>query len=182
MPKLFGEKAGLRRRGGCCCSRFAAGDAYDAENGDLGEGGAGDEDAVGGGVEVGRGDLHAVVQEREQVVGDDAFERVAVGEAETDPKAVEFGAAQEGFAVRLEVVGELADEIDRAHLDQGKLFVLAVAREEVDRFILAEARRVHIAADGFPVGKHHHDLLVRGGWGPILQRVRTSGTLICELL
>src|SRR5258708_17169803 len=36
-------------------------------------------------------DLQAVVQEHEQVVGDDAFERVAVGEAETDPKAVEFG-------------------------------------------------------------------------------------------
>ncbi len=183
MPKSFREEAGLRR--GCCCGcggRFAASDADDAENGDLGEGGAGDEDAVGSGVEVGRGDLHAVVQERQQVVGDDAFERVAVGEAETDPQAVEFGAAQEGLAFRLEVVGELADEINRAHLGQGKLFVLAVGSEEVDGFGLAEARGIHVAAHGFPVGKDDHDLLVRGGWGPILQGVRTSDTRICELL
>ncbi len=172
----------MRCRGSCCGSRFPAGDADDAENGDLGECGAGYEDAIRSGVKVGRGDLQAVVQEHEQVVGDDAFERVAVGEAETDPKAVEFGTAQEGFAFRLEVVGELADEINRAHLGQGKLFVLAVGREEVDGVILPEARRVHVATDGFPVGKHNHDLLVRRGWGPILQRVRTSETLICELL
>ena len=49
--------------------RFAAGDTDDAEDSDFAESGARDEDAVGIGVEVGRSDLDAVVDEREQMVG-----------------------------------------------------------------------------------------------------------------
>ena len=45
--QLVGEEAGLG--GGGCCG-FAAGYADDAEDGEFGEGWAGDEDAVGGGV------------------------------------------------------------------------------------------------------------------------------------
>ena len=111
---------------------FAAGDADDAEDGEFAEGGAGDEDAVGGGVEVGRGDVEAVVEEAEEVVGDDAFESVAVDEAEADPETVEFGAAEEGFALGLEVVGKFANEIDRADFGERDFFVLAIGREQVD--------------------------------------------------
>jgi hypothetical protein len=45
--RLVGEEAGL---GGGGRGGFAAGDADDAEDGEFGESGAGDEDAVGGGV------------------------------------------------------------------------------------------------------------------------------------
>jgi len=45
---LVGEEAGLG--GGGWGLGFAAGDAYYAEDGEFAEGGAGDEDAVGGGV------------------------------------------------------------------------------------------------------------------------------------
>ena len=42
----------------------------------------------------------------QQVVGDDAFDYVVVAEAEVDREAVEFGAAEVGFAFGLEIVGE----------------------------------------------------------------------------
>ena len=127
---LVGEEAGL---GGGGHGGFAAGDADDAEDGEFAEGGAGDEDAVGAGVEVGRGDVEAVVEEAEEVVGDDAFEGVAVDEAEADPETVEFRTAEEGFALGLEVIGKFADEIDRADLGERDFFVLAIGCEQVDR-------------------------------------------------
>jgi hypothetical protein len=104
-----------------------------------------------------------------------------VGEAQTDPKAIEFGTAQEGLALGLKVFGEVPNKIDGAHLGEGDLLVLAIGSEEVDRIGLAKARGIQVAADGFPVGKHDHDLLVRRGWGPSLQRVRRSKGRICEL-
>ena len=98
---LVSEEAGLGGGGGL---GFATGDADDAEDGEFAEGGAGDEDAVSRGAQVGRGDVEAVVEEAEEVVGDDAFEGVAVDEAEADPEAVEFGAAEKGFAFGFEIV------------------------------------------------------------------------------
>ena len=133
---LVGEEAGLG--GGGWGLGFAAGDADYAEDGEFAEGGAGDEDAVGGGVQVGRGDVEAVVEEAEEVVGDDAFEGVAVDEAEADPEAVELGAAEEGFALGLEVVRELTDEIDGSDFGERDFFVLAVGSEQVDGVGLAE--------------------------------------------
>ena len=135
---LLVEEGGLGWRGG---SGFAAGDADYAEDGDFAESGAGDEDAVGVGVEVGRSDLDAVVEEGEQVVGDDTFEGLAVEEAQANPEAVELGAAEKGFALGFEVVVEIADEIDGADLGERELFVFAVLGEQVEGIELAEARR-----------------------------------------
>ena len=53
----------------------------------------------------GRGDLQAVVEEAEEIVGDDAFEGLAVDVAEAHPEAVQLRAAEEGFALGFEVVG-----------------------------------------------------------------------------
>ena len=129
----------MRGAGHCRGDRgLATGDADYAEHGELREGGAGNEDAVGGGVEIGRSDLHSVVEQREQVVGDDAFQDVVIEEAETNPKAIEFGTAEEGFAFGLKVVGEFANEINGAHLGEGNLFVLAVRSEEIDGIGLSE--------------------------------------------
>jgi len=164
--ELFGEEAGL---GGGGHGGFAAGDADDAEDGDFREGGARDEDAVGSGVQVGRGDLQAVVEEREKVVGDDAFEGVAVGVAEANPEAIELGAAEKRFALGLEIVGELADEVDGADAGQRDGLVLTVGGEQIDGVRLTKARGAEIAADGLAVRQHHNNLLVRRGWGPRLQ-------------
>jgi len=83
--------------------------------------------------------VEAVVEEAEEVVGDDSLEGVAVDEAEADPEAVELGAAQEGFALGLEVVGKLSDEIDGADFGERDFFVFAVGGEDVDGVGLAEA-------------------------------------------
>jgi hypothetical protein len=114
--------------------------------------------------------LDAVVEHGEEVVGDDAFDGVAVAVAEADPEAVEFGAAEEGFALGLEVVGELADEIDGADVGEGDFFVCAVGSEEVDGVSLTEAAGVEIAAERRLVGKDKNDLLVGRGWGSVFQR------------
>ncbi len=86
--------------------------------------------------------MEAVVEEAEEVVGDDAFEGVAVDEAEADPEPVEFRAAQEGFALGFEVVGEFADEIDGADFGKRDFFVFAVGSEQVDGVGLAEPGRI----------------------------------------
>src|SRR5258707_7171893 len=91
--ELFGEKFWLG--GDCCHGGFSAGDADDAENGEGRDGGAGDEDAVGVGGEVGRSELDAVVEEAEKGVGNDTFEDFAVGVAEADPEGIQLWAWEE---------------------------------------------------------------------------------------
>ena len=86
--------------------------------------------------------METVVEQAEEVVGDDAFEGVAVDEAEADPEAIEFGTAEEGFAFGFEIVGELADEIDGADFGERDFFVLAVGSEQVDGVGLTEARGI----------------------------------------
>lgn len=164
--RLFVKEFGLSCRGRC---GFAAGDADDAEDGELGDGGAGNEDAVGVGVEVWRSELDAVVEKREQIVGDDAFHGFAVGVAEADPKAVELGAREEEFALGFEVAVEFADEIEGADALQGDLFVFAIGSEEIERVDLAEASRIEVAPHGFAVHERDDDFLMRRGWGAKLQ-------------
>ena len=155
---------------------FAAGDADYAEDRDFAESRARDEDAVGIGVEVGRSDLDAVVDEREQVVGDDAFEGFAVEEPETQPEAIEFRAAEESFAFGLKVVIEIADEIDGSNFGEGNFLMLAVLGEQIEGIKLAEARGVEIAAQGLTVVQRDDDLFVGRGWGAKFQgRIFASG-------
>jgi hypothetical protein len=168
-PKLFVEQAWLDYCRGC---RLAAGYTDYAEDGDFHQGGAGDEDAVGGGVEVGRCDLQAVVEKSKQVVRDHTLEGLAVGVAQPDPQAIEFGPAKKGFALGLEIVREFADEVDGADASEGQFLVFALESKQVDRFDLAKTRRVEIATDGLLVGKHNDNLLVRGGWGTRFQERR----------
>ena len=125
--QLFGEEAGLG--GGSCRGGFAAGDANDAENGEFGKGGARNEDTVGIGAEIGWSDLDAVVEEVQKVIRNDAFEGFAVRVAKADPKTVQFGAAEENFALGLVVAFELADEVDGANPRERDFFVLAVGSE-----------------------------------------------------
>lgn len=114
--------------------------------------------------------MDAVIEEGEQVVGDDAFKNLAIEIAEANPQAVELGAAEKGLALGFEVVGELTDEIHGADAGEGDLLVLAIRSEEVDGIGLAETCRVQIAAEGLSVRKDNDDFLVSRGWGAIFQR------------
>ena len=70
-------------------------------------------------MEVGGRELDACVEHVEEIVGYDAFHYVVVSEAEANPEAVELGAAEESFALGLEIVGEFADEVDGFHVVEG---------------------------------------------------------------
>lgn len=83
-------------------------------------------------MQVGGRELNACVEHVEEVVGYDAFHYVVVAEAEADPEAVELGAAEEGFALGLEIVGEFADEVNRFDVVESQGAVLAVQREQID--------------------------------------------------
>lgn len=163
---LFAEEGRLRNRG---CGGFATGYAYDAENRDLGEGRTRDEDAVGIRVEVRRSDLDPVVEEREQVVGNDPFQGLAVQETQPKPEAIQFWAAQKGSALWLEVIIEIAHKVDGADAGKRQLLMLAMLSEEIEGIDLAEARRVEIAAERPPVVQLHDHLLVGAGWGAKFQ-------------
>ena len=113
--------------------------------------------------------MDAVVEEREQVVGHDAFEGFAVEEAKAQPEAIEFGTAEEGFAPGLEVVIEIANEIDGANFGEGNFFVLAVLGEEIERIKLAEAHGIEVTAKGLTVVQRDNDLFVGRSWGASFQ-------------
>ena len=167
--------------GGGGCGGFAAGDTNDAEDGDFAKGGARNEDAVGIGVEIGRGDLDAVVEKREKVIGDYAFERVAIQEAQAEPEAVELGTAEEGFALRFVIAFEVADEVDGPDFGEGQLLMFAIGSEQVERVELAEAAGVEVAAQGLAVKKSDDDLLVGRGWGAEFQESGRAPWLEMEL-
>jgi hypothetical protein len=167
---LLGEEFGLGDGGGC--GGFAAGDADDAEDGEGRDGRAGNEDAVGVGGEIGRGELDAVVEKGKKIVRDDTFEHLAVGVAEPNPEAVEFGPTQEGFAFGFEVAIKFADEVERADAIEGNLLMFAVGCEEIERIDLTKAGRVEVAPQGFAVHERDNHFLVRRGWGAELQGSR----------
>jgi hypothetical protein len=156
--------------GGSSGGGFAAGDADDAKDGKFGESGTRDKNAVGGRVQIGRSDLDAVIEHGEKVVGDHTFERFSVAIAKADPEAIELGAAEEGFALGFKFMGEVANEVNRAHLVERNLLVLAVWSEQINGIGLAEARGIQIAAKGLLVGKENDDFLVSRGWGAVSQR------------
>lgn len=148
---------------------FAAGDADYAEDGEGRDGGAGDEDAIGVGGEVGRSELYAVVEEPEKVVGDDTFEGFAVGVTEADPEAVELGTGEEGFAAGFEAAIEFADEIEGTDAFERDLLVFAVGSEKVERVDLAETGRVEVSLHGLAIHERDNDLFMGRGWGTELQ-------------
>jgi hypothetical protein len=124
---VVGEQARLQ----WFCGGLAARDADDAEDGEFGKSAARNEDAVGTRVEIGRSQLQAVVVNGEEVVRNNAFEAVAITEAQADPQAVEFGTTEKGFAFEGDVVVQIADEIDGADLHEGDFFMSAFGSEEV---------------------------------------------------
>jgi signal recognition particle GTPase len=115
-------------------------------------------------VEIGRGDVEALVEEVEEVVGYDAFEKAVVEETHFDPETVELGAAEESLALGFESFVKVADEIDGADFVARNLFVFAMGGQEIERSGIAQAYRVKVAAEGFAVEKLDDDFFVGRGW------------------
>src|SRR5208283_3280874 len=161
-----------------------AGDADNAEDSQSREGGARDVDAIGIGIEIGRGEVQAVIEEGEQVVGDYALEDLVVLEAQLDPQAIEFGAAEEGLAFGLEVLLKIADKVNGADLGECDLLAFALRGEQLQQLGAGQARRIQITAKGLAVEEFNHHFFVGGGWGTRFQTetIRFWHETIAELL
>jgi len=92
----------------------AGGGSDDGEKLDLGEGGAGDVEALGVGAGVGRGEEEAVVVgqgvEEGTVGGGEAFEQVPGAEGEAQPESLRSGTGEESAAIEalwIDGVGEV---------------------------------------------------------------------------
>ena len=83
---------------------LAAGDTYYTEHSHFRESTARDENPITRGIQVGWRDLQAIIEQGQQVVGDDTLKGVVVREAQAHPKAVKLWAAEESFSFGLEVV------------------------------------------------------------------------------
>jgi hypothetical protein len=105
--ELFGEEAGLAGSGGR--GWLSTGDANNTENRDFGERRTRYKDAVRGGVQIRRRNLHAIIEKRDQVVRRQAFQSFPVGIAQADPEPVQLGPAKKGLALRLERRGFLSE-------------------------------------------------------------------------
>src|SRR5467141_3144581 len=110
---LLVEKAGLRIRGSSS-GRLPARHAYDTENGHFRERGTRNEDAVRGRVQVRRCDLQPVIQQRQQIIGHNAFQCFSVVITKLHPQSVQLWPAKKCLALRFERVGKLAHEVDPA--------------------------------------------------------------------
>src|SRR6266850_343873 len=83
-------------------------------------------------------DLHPVIEQGEQIVGDDSLQRFPVVVAKAHPQTVELWAAKKGLTFRLEIVGELANEVNRADFPQRNFNVLAYRIPNLFRRLVAE--------------------------------------------
>ena len=101
-------------------------------------------------------------------------EGLTVKKAQAKPEAIEFGAAEKGATLGLEVVVKIADEIDGADADEGQLLMLAVGGEKVDGIELTETRGIEVAAERFAVVKLDDHLFMGAGWGAEFQRTGST--------
>jgi len=60
--------------------------------------------------------LDSAVEQRKQIVGDNAFDAVVVAKFQTDPQPLQLWPRQERFALGFKIVAEFAHEINTAHV------------------------------------------------------------------
>lgn len=107
--------------------------------------------------------MEALIEEGEEIVGDDAFEEGVVEEAKLDPEAVEFGSGEEGAALRIEIFGEIAHEVDGADFGEREFLMFAIGGEQIDGSSRAEGRGIEIARVGLAVEEFDDHFLVSRG-------------------
>ena len=79
-------------------------------------------------------------------------------------------------ALRLEIVRKLAHEVDRSHSRERDLHMFPLWRQQVYGIGLTQPDRVQVPAQGLLVDEHNNNLLVRRGWGLILQNAAFPGS------
>ena len=113
--------------------------------------------------------MQTVVEQCQQVVGNDAFQDFIICVAQANPKAVELRAAQKSFTLGLEIIGELTHKVDGSDASQRNLLMLALLCEQIDGIGLGQPGGIEVTAHDLLVGKLNDDFLVRRGWGAVFQ-------------
>src|SRR5579864_961810 len=115
-------------------------------------------------MQIGRSNLHAAIQQGEQVIGDDALNGVFVPELQADPQSIQLGPGEESLALGLEIVGEFAHEIYTPNILHRKTPLLPIGREQLECLRIAELAGVQVTAQVGAIEESHDDFLVRRGW------------------
>ena len=143
--------------GGGMAGLAAGGGSDDGEELDVGEGCAGDVEALGVGTGVRWGEEESVVVgervEKGAVGGGEAFEKVSGAEGEAQPEPLGAGTGEEGAAGKalwIDGVGEVevADVADSFDVVEGQGDEAAGEVEEVDRIMAHKGRLRQIAGEG----------------------------------
>lgn len=138
----------------------ADGTANHTEHFEFRQGGARHEDALRIRVRIGRRDGDASFAQLQKVVGDDAFENLAVAQVEADPQSIGLRASPESLALlRVGLVFKVAHERDGAYLVIGDDLKLSGTIEKLDTIGPQIRLRAHIAVDQAFVKAANADLL-----------------------
>lgn len=85
-------------------------------------------------MKIGRRELHASIEEIEQIIGDEAFHGVAIAVPQSHPQAVQFRSTEKSLAFRLERIVELAHEVNGLQIRKWYGAVFSVQGEQVNYF------------------------------------------------
>ena len=107
--------------------------------------------------------MDAMVEQPEQVVGDNALDDLIVVELQPHPQAVQFGSAEKDLAFGFEVLGKFAHKVDALDVPKRNGLMFPVRGEQINGVVAAELYRVQVAANIFAVKRPNDHFLVRGG-------------------
>ena len=142
-------------------------------------------------MQIGRSDLHAAIQQGEQIVGDHTLNRVFVAKLESNPQSIQLWPGQKRLALGLEIIGKFAHKINAADILHLKAPLLPFGRQQLKCLGSTEFAGVQVPAQDVAIEESHDDFLVRGGWcscfhesGPAARalRVERNYVMLSDLL
>lgn len=116
-------------------------------------------------MQVGRRDLHAVIKQRQQIIGDDALNRAAIPKFQSNPQPVQLRPGQKRRALGFIVIIEFSDKINAPDILDGKVAMFAFRREQIEDFRFPKSRWIEVSANRGAIEKSHDYFFMRGGWG-----------------
>jgi hypothetical protein len=92
--------------------------------------------------------MQTVVEEGQQVVGDNALQRCVVAKSHFYPQTVQLGTIQKRFAFRSELFVQVPDKVDRPNLPYCHFLMLALGGQQIEGLRSRQPSRIQKAAQG----------------------------------